>query len=74
MRTKFGHSLIWYVILNLFFSGESRISKTQQRVCPPRLLLMSKHPVGEETGSEQHLVKEERVHKIVHYDKTERLL
>ena len=48
---------------------------------PPRLLLMSKHPVGVEIDNNdpllpkevQHLVKEERVHKIDHYDKTERL-
>ena len=40
---------------------------------------MLKHPVGEEIDRNdplppnkiQHLVKEERVHKIVHYDKTE---
>ena len=57
------------------------MSKPQPRVCPPRLLLMLKHPVGEEIDKNdpslpkeiQHLVKEERVHKIVHYDKTERL-
>ena len=56
------------------------MSKTQRRVCPPRLLLMSKHPVGEEIDKNdpslpkeiQHLVKEKRMHKIVHYDKTER--
>ena len=43
---------------------------------------MSKHPVGEEIDKNdlllpkeiQHMVREERVHKIVHYDKTERLL
>ena len=57
------------------------MSKTPTRVCPPRLLLMSKHPVGEEIDKNdpslpkeiQHLVKEESVHKSVHYDKTERL-
>ena len=57
------------------------MSKAQPRVCPPRLSLMSKHTVGEEIDKKdhslpkeiQHLVKEERVHKIVHYDKTERL-
>ena len=57
------------------------MSKTQPRVCPPKLLLMSKHPVGEEIGKNgpslpkeiQYLVKEERVHKIVHYVKTETL-
>ena len=57
------------------------MSKIQSRVCPPRLLLMSKHPVGEEIDKNdpllpkeiQHLVKEERLHKIFHYDKTERL-
>ena len=78
---KFAHSLIYYFKLNLLFSGESRMSKTQPRVCPPRHLLMSKHPVGEEIDKNdpslpkeiQHLVKEEGVHKIVHYDKTERL-
>ena len=55
------------------------MSKTKPRVCPPRLLLMSKHSVGEEIDKNdpslpkeiQYLVKEERVHKIVHYDKTE---
>ena len=49
------------------------MSKNQPRVCPPKLLLMSKHPVGEEIDKNdpslpkeiQHLVKEERVHKIV---------
>ena len=43
------------------------MSKTQPRVCPPRLLLMSKHPVGEEVDKNdpslpkeiQHLVREE---------------
>ena len=67
--------------MNLFFSGECRMSKYQPRVCPSKLLLMSKHPVGEEidkndpslTKEIQLLVKEERVHKIVHYNKTERL-
>ena len=57
------------------------MSETQPRVCPPRLLLMSKHQVGEEIDKNdlslpkeiQHLVNEERVHKIVHYDNTERL-
>ena len=57
------------------------MSKTQPRVCPPRLLLMSKHPVVEEIDKNdaslpkeiQHLVKEERLHKIVHYEKIERL-
>ena len=57
------------------------MSKIQTRVCPPRLLLMLKHPVGEEINKNdpslpkkiQHSVKEERVHKIVHYGKTERL-
>ena len=57
------------------------MSKTQPRVCPPRLLLMSKHPVGEEIHMNdpslpkeiQHLVKEERVDRIVHDDKTKRL-
>ena len=42
---------------------------------------MSKHPVGEEIDKNdpsllkeiQHLVKDERVYKIVHYNKTERL-
>ena len=51
----------------------SIMSKTQTRVYPPRLLLMSKHTVGEETDKNdpllpeeiQHLVKEERLHKIV---------
>ena len=58
------------------------MSTTQPRVCAPRLLLMSKHPVGEDIDKNdpslpkeiQHLVKEQRVHKIVHYDKTEQLL
>ena len=57
------------------------MSKTQSRVCPLRLLLMSKHSVGEEIDKNdsslpkeiQHLVKEERVHKIVHNEKTEKL-
>ena len=57
------------------------MSKFQRIVCPPKLLLMSKHPVVEEIDKNdpsmpkeiQHLVKEERVHKIVHYNKTERL-
>ena len=57
------------------------MSKTQPRVCPPRLLLMSKHPVGEEIDKNdlslpkeiQHLVNEVRVHKTVYYDKTEQL-
>ena len=57
------------------------MSKTQLRVCPTRLLLMSKHPLGEENDKNdpslpkeiQHLVKEESVHKTVHYNKTERL-
>ena len=57
------------------------MSETQPRVCPPRLLLMSKHQVGEEIDKNdlslpkenQHLVNEERVHTIVHYDNTERL-
>ena len=59
------------------------MSESQPRVCPPRLLVMSKHPVREEVDKNlfnpslpkeiQHLVKEKRVHKIVHYDKTERL-
>ena len=57
------------------------MSKTQTRVCSPGLLQMSKHPVGEEIDKNdpslrkeiQHLVQEERVQKIVHYDKTERL-
>ena len=70
-----------YIILNIFSGGESKMSKTQPTVWPRRLLLMSKHPVGEEidkndpslTKEIQHMVKEERVHKIVHYDKTERL-
>ena len=43
---------------------------------------MSKHPDGEEIDKDdlslpkeiQHLVKEERVHRIVHYHKIERLL
>ena len=64
-----------------FFSGESRMSKPQPRVCSPKLLLMSKHPVGEEIDKNdpslpkeiQHLAKEDRVHKVVHYNKTERL-
>ena len=55
------------------------MSKTQPRVCPPRPIL--KHPVGRDIHKNdlslpneiQHLVKEERVHNIVHYDKTERL-
>ena len=55
--------------------------KTQPRVCPSRLLLMLKHPVGEEIDQNdaslpkeiQHLVKEQRVHNIVRYDKSERL-
>ena len=42
---------------------------------------MSKHPLGEEIDKNdpslqkeiQHLAKEESVHLIVHYDKTERL-
>ena len=46
------------------------MSNTQPRVCLPRLLLMSKHPVGEEIDKNdpslpkeiQHLVREERVH------------
>ena len=56
------------------------MSKTQPRVCPPRLLLMLKHPVCEEIDKndpslpkEIQYLKEERVHKIVHYVKTERL-
>ena len=54
------------------------MSKNQPRVCPPKLLLMSKHPVGEEIDKNdpsqvQHVVKEEKVHKIFHYNKTERL-
>ena len=57
------------------------MSKNQPRVCPPKLLLVSKHPVGKEIDKNdpslpkeiQLLVKEERVHKIVHYNKTERL-
>ena len=57
------------------------MSKNQPRVCPPKLFLMSKHPAGEEIDKNdpslpkeiQLLVKEERVHKIVHYSKTERL-
>ena len=57
------------------------MSKNQPRVCPPKLLLMSKHPVGEEIYKNdpslpkkvQHLVKKEGVHKIVLYNKTERL-
>ena len=57
------------------------MSKTQPRVCPPELLMMSKHPVGEKNDKNdpplpkeiQQLVKEQRVHKIVHYDKTKRL-
>ena len=78
---KFGPSLICNFILKLFFSGESRMSETQPRVCPSRLLLMLKHPVGEEIDQNdaslpkeiQHLVKEQRVHNIVRYDKSERL-
>ena len=57
------------------------MSKNQPRVCPLKLLLMSKHPVGEEIDKNnpslpkeiQLLVKEERVHQFVHYNKTERL-
>ena len=57
------------------------MSKTQPRICPPRILLMSKHPFGEQIDKNdpslpkeiQHLVKKERVNKIVHYDKTKRL-
>ena len=57
------------------------MSKSLPRVCPPRLLVISKHPVCEEVDKNdpslpkeiQHLVKEKRVNKIVHYDKTERL-
>ena len=57
------------------------MSKNQPRFYPPKLLLLSKHPVGDEIDKNvpslpkeiQHLVKEERVHKIVHYNKTERL-
>ena len=57
------------------------MSKTQPRVCPLRLLFMSKHTVGEEIDKNdpslpkeiQQLVKEEKKHKIVQYDKTERL-
>ena len=57
------------------------MSKNQPRVCPPKLLLMSKHPVGEEIDKNdpslpkgiQHVVKEERMHKIDHYNRTERL-
>ena len=57
------------------------MSKIQTRDCPPRHLLMSKNPVGEEIDKNdpslskeiQQLVKEERVDKIVHYDKTGRL-
>ena len=57
------------------------MSKTQPRVSPPRLLLMSKHQVGEEIDKIdpslpkeiQLSMKEERLHKIFHYNKTERL-
>ena len=57
------------------------MSKNQPRVCPPKFLLMSKHPVGEGIDKNdpslpkeiQLLVKEGRVHKIVHYNKTERI-
>ena len=57
------------------------MSKNQPRVCPLKLLLMSKHSFDEEIDKNdpslpkeiQLLVKEERVHKIVHYNKTERL-
>ena len=57
------------------------MSRPQPRVCPLELLLMSKHPVGEEIDKNnhslpkeiQHLVKEERLHKVVHCNKTERL-
>ena len=57
------------------------MSKTQPRVCPPRYLLMSKHPVGEKIDKNnpslpkevQQFVKEGRVQKIVHYDKTGKL-
>ena len=56
------------------------MSKTQPRVCPPRFLLMLKQPVGEEIDKNypslpkkvQHFLNE-RVHKVVHYDKSERL-
>ena len=72
--------LVYYI--EPFFQWKCRMSKIQPRVCPPRLLLMSKHPVGEEIDKNnpslpkeiQNLVKEERVHKIFHYDKTGRLL
>ena len=57
------------------------MSKNQPIVRPPKLLLMSKHPAGKEFDKNdptlpkeiQLLVKEERVHKIVHYNKTARL-
>ena len=58
------------------------MSKTQPRVCPLSLLLMSKHPVREEivkndpspslTKEIQILVKEGRVYKTIHFDKTDR--
>ena len=53
------------------------MSEPQPRVSPLKLLLMSKHPVVEEIDKNdpslpkiiQPLVKEERAHKIVHYEK-----
>ena len=33
------------------------MSKNQPRVCPPKLLLMSKHPVGEEIDKRSFTAK-----------------
>ena len=70
-----------FFLLNLLFSGESRMSTTQRIVRPPRPLLMSKNPVFEEIDKNdpslpeeiEHVVKDDRVHEIVHCDKTESL-
>ena len=73
---SFSH-LVYYIEPFLLWRNQNVKNSTQGVL---RDLLMSKHPVGEEIDKNdpslpkemQHL-KEERVHKIVHYDKTETL-
>ena len=72
-----------YLVYNIkhFFQWRKHNVKNSTQSLPTRLLLMSKHPVGDENDMNnpslpkefQHLVKDEKVHKIVLYDKTERL-
>ena len=57
------------------------MSEVHRKVSPPKLLLLPKRPTGEEIQKDdpslpekiKELVRADRVHKIIHYAKTEGL-